>query len=107
MLDLETILILVSEALNLPIHQIKQCASKRPELCDARSLVVFFCDKEQHHADDIAKKLGYKSGKNIPYHLDRVYKLIKTDRMLQKAYAKCSLKIKSYRAALVVAEFVR
>ena len=104
MLDLDTILIIVSETLNIPIPQIKQCASKRPELCDARSLVVFFCDKEQHHADDIAKKLGYKSGKNIPYHLERVNDLIKTDRVLQKSYEKCSLRIKSYRAALVVAE---
>ena len=104
MLDLDTILILVSETLGIPIPQIKQCASNRRELSDARSLVVFFCDKEQHHADDIAKKLGYKGGKNIPYHLERVNELIKTDRVLQKSYEKCSLKIKSYRAALVVAE---
>ena len=104
MLDLDTILIIVSETINIPIPQIKQCASKRPELCDARSIVIFFCDKEKHDADDIAKKLGYKGGKNIPYHLDRVNELIKTDRILQKSYEKCSLRIKSYRAALVVAE---
>ena len=93
MLDLDTILILVSETLNIPIPQIKQCASKRPELCDARSLVVFFCDKEQHDADDIAKKLGYKGGNNIPYHLDRVNELIKTNRVFQKSYVKWSLKV--------------
>ena len=100
MLDLDTILIIVSEALNIPIPKIKQCALKRPELCDARSLVVFFCDKEQHDADDIAKKLGYKGGNNIPYHLDRVNELIKTDRVLQKSYEKCSLRIKSYSTFL-------
>jgi len=102
MLDLETILILVSEALSLPIPHIKRCGSKRPELCDARSLVVFFCDKEGHHADRIAPQLGYKTGKNIPYHVDRVKFQIQSDRPLQKAYKKCSEKIKSYRETVLV-----
>jgi len=97
MLDLETILILVSEALDLPIQHIKQCGSKRPELCDARSLVVFFCDKEQHNSKVIAEKLGYKSAKNIPYHVQRIKDQIETDRPLQKAYEKCSKKINSYK----------
>jgi len=95
-IDLETILILVCEALEINPEHMKGTA-RPPRLADARSLYMFFANKHNFDRDDIGRLIKYKTGACVPYHVNRVETLVKNDRMMQKSYTACSEKIKSWK----------
>lgn len=101
MIDLETILILVCEAMEVePVQVEKQ--NRGCQFADARSLYIFFANQHKFDPTEIAKSLNCKSGKPskhiifVNYHVDRIETLVSNDRRMQVAYAKCSEKIKSW-----------
>jgi len=96
MLDLETIQILISEALEVPkAHVIS--SGQRGVVADARSLFVYFAHMEGHDLAVIAETLKVKSWQNAKYHVVRVKDLAKRDQIMRKHYALCSKKIKSFK----------
>jgi len=95
-IDLETILILVSESLQMRPEQIAS-KSQRNDICDARSLFIFFACKAGYGRQEIIDEVKLSSKSAINYHIARVEDLVTRDRAMRGAYGKCSARIKAYR----------
>ncbi len=96
MLELETILILVCEALETTPKLVKS-RFRHGILPDARSLTVFFAQKHGHGYCAIAKMLMFKRAPVLPYHVNRTNELLPRDAVFRKRYAACAEKIESYK----------
>ena len=97
MMDLETIMMLISEALSIPVDHIKS-KSRRDHLVDSRTLFVHFAILNGHDDASILDMLEYKNHNGIvQYHADRLKDLVETDRGMRERYGLVSVKIKSYK----------
>lgn len=96
MLDLETIQILVGEALSLPKDQVIS-KGRRREIADARSLFIHFSHQQGHELIDIANHTNLQNSDAALYHVEKVDDLATRDTEMQKMYALCSEKIKSFK----------
>ena len=113
MIDLETLLTLVSEALNMRPEDIRS-KSMRNDLNDARSLFIHFAKLEKQGRQEIIDAINMTSKSVVNYHVKRVADLVITDKAMRASYVKCSAQIKYYRGnknrrkdSGVVAVFVR
>lgn len=95
MLDLETILIIISETLCVPINQIK-LRNQTHDVVDARSLYVHFSSLNNFTYSQLVELINI-SAPTASYHIKRVRELVATDEDMRKKYAKCSGRIKSYK----------
>jgi len=96
MLDLETIQILIAEALSFH-KDVVISKGRRRDISDARSLFVYFSRKEGHALLDIAKFVSIQNRDAAQYHVDKIDGLVTRDKTVQAMYTKCTEKIKSYR----------
>jgi len=99
MLDLETIQILVAEALSLPKDDVIS-KGRRHEIADARGLFMHFSQQEGHDLLDIANFVSLQNRDAVLYHVEKVNDLVTRDKDMRDRYALCSEKIKSYRKAV-------
>ena len=97
MIDRETLLTLVSEALNMRPEDIRS-KSMRNDLNNARSLFIHFAQLEKRGRQEIIDAINMTSKSAVNYHVKRVADLVVTDKVMRESYAKCSAKIKYYRA---------
>jgi len=95
MIDLETILILVSESCRVKLcHIISN--SRRAEVVDARSLYIYFSKLNGHTFKRISASISLKPN-SAQFHIHRVRRLVAVDLKLQDLYGECSLAIKSFK----------
>ena len=97
MINLETLLTLISEALNMRPEDIRS-KSMRNDLNDARSLFIHFAKLEKRGRQEIIDAINMTSKSAVNYHVKRVADLVITDKVMRESYAKCSAKVREYRS---------
>ena len=95
MIALQSILVIISETCRVKIYHITS-NSRRAEVVDARSLYIYFGHLNGYSAKNISEAF-VQDERCIQYHLNRIRKLVTTDKNMRRLYADCSLAVKSFK----------
>jgi len=85
---LDSVLKVITEALAVCPAKVRS-KTRIGEVQDARSLFVFFANREGHTDNEISRFLGFKSYQHVKYHVDRVNDYLTHDRPTQAKFATC------------------